>query len=212
MRLRLGRRLHGELLLAAEDRVLPGAEAVHPQEGGGGGVLPQPGPLLHPGLQLQAGRRPALSRGQRVPGRQLLRRLRRPVPAQSPQAQQDGLQPGVCLLPRGNGVIEAHTLSHAISLQECTGSICLAYGLESCQCSQGEGDSDTKPCELCCKLPGDPSAPCVSSFQWQRPPHDVPDMYSKPGTPCNNYQGYCDVFQKCREVSLNMELLNLASS
>ena len=25
-------------------------------------------------------------------------------------------------------------------------------------------------------------------------------MFSKAGTPCNNYAGYCDVFQKCREV------------
>ena len=49
-------------------------------------------------------------------------------------------------------------------VQECTGSICLAYGLESCQCAQAEGDSDTKPCELCCKLPGETS-PCLSSFQ-----------------------------------------------
>jgi hypothetical protein len=41
----------------------------------------------------------------------------------------------------------------------------------------------------------------MSSFQLNVPPLDVPDMYSKPGTPCNNYQGYCDVFQKCREVT-----------
>ena len=27
-------------------------------------------------------------------------------------------------------------------------------------------------------------------------------MYSKPGTACNDYTGYCDVFQKCREVRL----------
>ena len=59
---------------------------------------------------------------------------------------------------------------------------------------QGEGDSETKPCELCCKLPG-PSSPCRSSFEWTKAPHDVPNMYSKAGTPCNNYQGYCDVFR-----------------
>ena len=64
---------------------------------------------------------------------------------------------------------------------------------------QEEGDSETKPCELCCKLPG-PDSPCRSSFEWTKAPHDVPDMYSKAGTPCNNYQGYCDVFKKCREV------------
>lgn len=32
------------------------------------------------------------------------------------------------------------------------------------------------------------------------PPYDIPDMYAKAGTPCNDYKGYCDVFKKCREV------------
>ena len=48
--------------------------------------------------------------------------------------------------------------------KECTGSICLAYGMESCQCSQGPDDPPTKACELCCKEPGD-DKPCMSSFQ-----------------------------------------------
>ena len=37
-------------------------------------------------------------------------------------------------------------------------------------------------------------------FQLNSAPADIPDMYSKPGTACNDYTGYCDVFQKCREV------------
>lgn len=45
-------------------------------------------------------------------------------------------------------------------LQECTGSICLAYGLESCQCIAGPVDPPTKSCELCCKLPGE-DQPCL---------------------------------------------------
>jgi disintegrin and metalloproteinase domain-containing protein 10 len=119
--------------------------------------------------------------------------------------------------------------------QECTGSICLAYGLESCQCIPGPNDLLTKACELCCRLPGE-NQPCLcvilhydiailflnilstllsinmsiiltgiifrrSSFDWNSPPYDIPNMFSKPGTPCNDYNGYCDVFQKCREVS-----------
>ena len=44
---------------------------------------------------------------------------------------------------------------HLTRLQECTGSICLAYGMESCQCDQGPNDKKTKACELCCKLPGE---------------------------------------------------------
>ncbi|XP_017484134.1 PREDICTED: uncharacterized protein LOC108372853, partial [Rhagoletis zephyria] len=91
---------------------------------------------------------------------------------------------------------------------ECTGSICLAYGLESCQCIPGPTDDTIKSCELCCKLPGEGNA-CRSSFEWNEPPFDVPDMFAKPGTPCNDYNGYCDVFQKCREVDPSGPLATL---
>ncbi|XP_062125187.1 uncharacterized protein LOC133838198 isoform X1 [Drosophila sulfurigaster albostrigata] len=91
---------------------------------------------------------------------------------------------------------------------DCTGSICLAYGLESCQCIPGPEDDRIKSCELCCKLPGE-NNPCRSSFEWNEAPFDVPDMYSKPGTPCNDYNGYCDVFQKCREVDPSGPLATL---
>lgn len=48
-----------------------------------------------------------------------------------------------------------------------------------------------------------------SSFDWNDAPYDVPDMFSKPGTPCNDYNGYCDVFQKCREVDPSGPLATL---
>ncbi|KFM71799.1 Disintegrin and metalloproteinase domain-containing protein 10, partial [Stegodyphus mimosarum] len=83
--------------------------------------------------------------------------------------------------------------------KECTGSICVAYGLEPCQCRRGPHDPVTKACELCCKFPGDDYS-CKSSFDWNFSPYDVPDLFAKPGTPCDNYSGYCDVFQKCREL------------
>lgn len=91
---------------------------------------------------------------------------------------------------------------------ECSGSICLAYGLESCQCDRQPRDPITKSCELCCKLPGE-NNPCMSSFEWNKPPYDIPDMYAKAGTPCNNYKGYCDVFKKCREVDPSGPLATL---
>ncbi|KAG7191160.1 hypothetical protein KM043_007181 [Ampulex compressa] len=91
---------------------------------------------------------------------------------------------------------------------ECTGSICLAYGLESCQCIASPEDPPTKSCELCCKLPGE-DQPCLSSFVWNSAPYDIPDMLSKPGTPCNDYNGYCDVFQRCREVDPSGPLATL---
>ncbi|KAG7308033.1 hypothetical protein JYU34_006671, partial [Plutella xylostella] len=88
---------------------------------------------------------------------------------------------------------------------ECTGSICLAYGLESCQCSPRKDDPKAA-CELCCRKPG---GDCMSSFHWNTPPFDMPDMYAKPGTPCNEYNGYCDVFQRCREVDPSGPLATL---
>merc|ERR1712106_522015 len=51
--------------------------------------------------------------------------------------------------------------------------------------------------------------PCLSSFDLNTAPNDVPDMYSKAGTPCKNYAGYCDVFQRCREVDPSGPLANL---
>ncbi|XP_022238528.1 disintegrin and metalloproteinase domain-containing protein 10-like [Limulus polyphemus] len=93
-------------------------------------------------------------------------------------------------------------------LGECTGSICVAYGLHSCQCRMGPSDPVTKACEMCCQNPGDGSS-CKSSFEWNIPPYDVPDLYAKPGTPCNNYNGYCDVFQRCREVDPSGPLATL---
>ncbi|GBM39971.1 hypothetical protein AVEN_16027-1 [Araneus ventricosus] len=50
-----------------------------------------------------------------------------------------------------------HISTRAIArrVHECTGSICMAYGLESCQCIRSYHDPLTRSCELCCKLPGD---------------------------------------------------------
>lgn len=52
---------------------------------------------------------------------------------------------------------------------------------------------------------------CVfrSSFDWNSPPYDIPNMFAKPGTPCNDYIGYCDVFQRCREVDPSGPLATL---
>uniref|UniRef100_T1L1V5 Uncharacterized protein n=1 Tax=Tetranychus urticae TaxID=32264 RepID=T1L1V5_TETUR len=58
---------------------------------------------------------------------------------------------------------------------ECTGSICIAYGLESCQCKRKFDEPDTKLCELCCRFPGD-DATCKSSFEWNTAPLDLPHI------------------------------------
>uniref|UniRef100_A0A182IXJ7 Uncharacterized protein n=1 Tax=Anopheles atroparvus TaxID=41427 RepID=A0A182IXJ7_ANOAO len=119
----------------------------------------------------------------------------------------DGLQP-ICppSINKPNKTI--CNKEYVCYMGECTGSICLAYGLESCQCTVGPAEPAIKACELCCKQPGE-DKPCLSSFDWNDPPYDVPDMYAKPGTPCNEYNGYCDVAQKCREVDPSGPLATL---
>lgn len=72
----------------------------------------------------------------------------------------------------------------------------------------GPNDPKTKACELCCKKPGE-NQPCLSSFSWNEKPFDIPDLYAKPGSPCNDYNGYCDVFQNCREVDPSGPLATL---
>lgn len=80
--------------------------------------------------------------------------------------------------------------------------------MESCQCTPEPWESTSKYCELCCKLPGE-GQPCVSSYQWNEPPFDVPNLYSKPGSPCKNYTGYCDAYHVCREVDPSGPLATL---
>lgn len=61
---------------------------------------------------------------------------------------------------------------------------------------------------MCCKEPGEDKK-CKSSYELNTPPFDIPDLKAKPGTPCNDYIGYCDVFQNCREVDPSGPLATL---
>ena len=38
---------------------------------------------------------------------------------------------------------------------------------------------------------------------------DVPDAESLAGQPCNDYEGYCDVFKICRQVGTNLQSTGL---
>lgn len=45
--------------------------------------------------------------------------------------------------------------------------------------------------------------------QWGRKPGE--GLLLHPGSPCNNYKGYCDIFRKCRSVDANGPLARLKS-
>ncbi|CAL8109487.1 unnamed protein product [Orchesella dallaii] len=89
---------------------------------------------------------------------------------------------------------------------ECRGSICLKYGLKECFLSSSDKNVDKrKLCELACL---DNSGRCRSTSELKL--DGLPGGLSlRPGAPCDNFQGYCDVFLKCRAVDAEGPLARL---
>ena len=80
--------------------------------------------------------------------------------------------------------------------QSCSGSICSKFDREECQCEKEE-----LRCDVCCSF----SEKCT-------PTRDIPKMVElkqSPGAPCDNFNGYCDVFLKCRKVDADGPLARL---
>lgn len=105
----------------------------------------------------------------------------------------------------------------------CSGSVCLKFNLEECFCDKpaSAGDVD-ESCHQCCMYEGS----CTSSskipemqnytMQYGELPIDSTDgtkiLFQQPGTPCDDYLGYCDVFYKCRLVDSNGPLSRLTKA
>ncbi|CAJ0948604.1 unnamed protein product, partial [Mesorhabditis belari] len=95
----------------------------------------------------------------------------------------------------------------------CNGSICEAVGLRDCFLTEGRPE---ELCFLACLKEGK----CISSvllpeFASDRRQYLQSGRQGKaglslhPGSPCNNYKGYCDIFRKCRSVDANGPLARL---
>jgi len=98
---------------------------------------------------------------------------------------------------------------------DCKGSICLKYGLEQCFLSSDDKvhHSTRDLCELACQIPGRNNT-CRSTGDWvesgERADRGLTERLSlRPGAPCDNFQGYCDVFLKCRQVDAEGPLVRL---
>eukprot|EP00090_Calanus_glacialis_P005009 TRINITY_DN13825_c0_g1_i1.p1 TRINITY_DN13825_c0_g1~~TRINITY_DN13825_c0_g1_i1.p1 ORF type:complete len:904 (+),score=186.49 TRINITY_DN13825_c0_g1_i1:90-2801(+) len=98
---------------------------------------------------------------------------------------------------------------------DCKGSICLKYGLEQCFLSSDDKvhHSTRDLCELACREPGR-NGTCKSTGDWvesgERANRGLIERLSlRPGAPCDNFQGYCDVFLKCRQVDAEGPLVRL---
>uniref|UniRef100_T1IMD0 ADAM10 endopeptidase n=1 Tax=Strigamia maritima TaxID=126957 RepID=T1IMD0_STRMM len=85
---------------------------------------------------------------------------------------------------------------------ECVGSICLQHAKEECFLSKSGGTPE-KLCELSCQNKGDPTT-CIPQMDSS---NNAIKLSS--GAPCDDFRGYCDVFQKCRAVHADGPLARL---
>ncbi|NP_001161497.1 disintegrin and metalloproteinase domain-containing protein 10 precursor [Saccoglossus kowalevskii] len=101
-------------------------------------------------------------------------------------------------------------------LGECSGSICEAADvmMEECFCS-GEEKTPEEKCHLCCQEPGQPDT-CESSANIEALIKYYPEgqdyITMQPGAACDNFQGYCDVLDKCRLVDADGPLARLKNA
>ena len=80
----------------------------------------------------------------------------------------------------------------------CVGSICQKYELEECFLTSRSGAKPDEMCEVACQRTGDIfSCRRTSEISEMR---NISGLKLRPGSPCNDFQGYCDVFQRCRAV------------
>ncbi|XP_037957354.1 disintegrin and metalloproteinase domain-containing protein 10 homolog isoform X2 [Teleopsis dalmanni] len=94
---------------------------------------------------------------------------------------------------------------------DCSGSICLLWNMTECfLTSQIVPQVDKrKLCELACQN-GNDTGTCRSTSEFADL-FGLPDggISLRPGSPCDNFQGYCDVFLKCRAVDADGPLVRL---
>lgn len=95
---------------------------------------------------------------------------------------------------------------------ECSGSICLLWNMTECfLTSQGAQNMIDKRrlCELACQN-GNETSTCRSTSEFGLEVGLPAEGISlRPGSPCDNFQGYCDVFLKCRAVDAEGPLVRL---
>ncbi|VUZ49386.1 unnamed protein product [Hymenolepis diminuta] len=108
---------------------------------------------------------------------------------------------------------------------ECLGSICERIpGWTECSLSRGEDITPEMMCYVACRNVRN-DTPCISTIQLETDenlrkayPRLAAELLQQPGgravrlqpgTPCDNYRGYCDVFFVCRSVEVEGPLARL---
>lgn len=94
---------------------------------------------------------------------------------------------------------------------DCAGSICLLWNMTECFLTslQTENIDKRRLCELACQR-GNETSTCRSTSEFGLEVGLPAEGISlRPGSPCDNFQGYCDVFLKCRAIDAEGPLVRL---
>jgi len=91
---------------------------------------------------------------------------------------------------------------------ECAGSICSKFMMKECFLTSNVIEDKRKLCELACQK-GTDNSTCQGTSELLSVTKLSSGILLRPGSPCDNYQGYCDVFLKCRSVDAEGPLARL---
>jgi len=112
-----------------------------------------------------------------------------------------------------DNVTECNQGTQVCQQGECKDSICVKFGLVSCFLTSDTVTNKRQLCELACQDPGKNNT-CMSTADLVREGRlkgklSAEGLSLRPGSPCDNFQGYCDVFLKCRKVDAEGPLVRL---
>ena len=93
---------------------------------------------------------------------------------------------------------------------KCGGSICMKYNMEECFLTAKTGSKPEDMCEVACQQRDQPST-CRRTSEIPEMRH-MSGLKLRPGSPCNEFLGYCDVFQRCRPVDAEGPLARLKNT
>jgi len=93
---------------------------------------------------------------------------------------------------------------------KCGGSICMKYNMEECFLTAKTGAKPEDMCEVACQQRDQPNT-CRRTSEIPEMRH-MSGLKLRPGSPCNEFLGYCDVFQRCRPVDAEGPLARLKNT
>lgn len=93
---------------------------------------------------------------------------------------------------------------------KCGGSICMKYNMEECFLTAKTGAKPEDMCEVACQQRDLPNT-CRRTSEIPEMRH-MSGLKLRPGSPCNEFLGYCDVFQRCRPVDAEGPLARLKNT